>query len=247
MVVQSGVEDRGSVKMALNVCVQAKNSTWTRNGLSLEQAVFGRALRWPAVAGTVDENEIPLAYLRIDGGAWLPGQTRTAVHRAVLFWDASNKVRQAVLRRAPVAVGDLSPDTRAYFWNPHPMKGGRRQDAHRWCGPAMVIAREGVGRYYVGWRSRVLLVDRGQLRLATTEEAAASEPISKDMVVAADSRTYQDMTCTTPPVRRAAAQPPVVPVAPMVPLQDMPRAVMAFQDEFSPNEKRYQAEDVDLE
>ena len=127
------------------------------------------------------------------------------------------------------------------------MKGRRRQDAHRWRGPATVIARESVGRYYVGWRSRVLLVAKDQLRLATTEEAAAYELISKDMVLTADPKTYQDMTGATPPVRRAAAQPPAAPVAPMVPLQDLPRAVRALQDEPSASEKKNQAEDDEME
>ena len=110
---------------------------------------------------------------------------------ALLSRDASDKIRRATLRRAPAAVAELTPGTRVYFWSPHPMKGRRRQDALRWRGPATVIARESVGRYYVGWRSRVLLVAKDQLRLATAEEATAHEVIGKDMAMTADPKCYQ--------------------------------------------------------
>ena len=153
---------------------------------------------------------------------------------ALLSRDASDKIRRATLRRAPAAVAELTPGTRVYFWSPHPMKGRRRQDALRWRGPATVIARESVGRYYVGWRSRVLLVAKDQLRLATAEEATAHEVIGKDMAMTADPKCYQDMTGAPPPARRQpAAAAPVLP-----PLQDLPRAVRALQD--VPNAKQAQ-------
>ena len=63
-----------------------------------------------------------------------------------------------------------------------------------------MIATESVGRYYVGWRSRVLLVAKDQIRMATMEEAAASDTIAKDMALTADKKHYQDMTGEpTPP------------------------------------------------
>ena len=106
------------------------------------------------------------------------------------------------------------------------MKGRQRQDALRWRGPATVIARESVGRYYVGWRSRVLLVAKDQLRLATTEEAAAHEVIGKDMAMTADPKCYRDMTGAPPPTRRQpVAAAPVLP-----PLQNLPSAVRVLQN-----------------
>ena len=123
-----------------------------------EQAVFGRALCWPCAAGTADEDEILLAALGTDGEAWLAAQTRAAARMALLSRGASDKIRRATLRRAPGVVGDLAPGTR-------PIKGRQRQDALRWRGLATVIARESVGRY-IGWRSRVLLVAKDQIRLA---------------------------------------------------------------------------------
>ena len=211
----------------------------TRNGLTPEQAVFGRALRWPGVAGTADENEIPLASLGTEGEAWLASQIRAAARMALLSRDASDKIRRATLRRAPAAIAELTPGTRVYFWSPHPMKGRQRQDALRWRGPATVIARESVGRYYVGWRSRVLMVAKDQLRLATTEEAAAHEVIGKDMAMTADPKCYQDMTGAPPPARRQpAAAAPVLP-----PLQNLPSANRALQDVLNAEQEKETGQD----
>ena len=121
MVKQFGIEGRSSAKFLLNLCTQAKNATLTRNGMSPEQAVFGRSLRWPLV-GTTDEDEIPLAALGTDGEAWLASQIRAAARMALLSRDASDKIRRATLRRAPGVVGELAPGTRIYFWSPHRAK-----------------------------------------------------------------------------------------------------------------------------
>ena len=138
-----------------------------------EQAVFGRALRWPCAVGTADEDEIPLAALGTYRDTWLAAQIRAAARMALLSKDASDKIRRATLRRAPGVAGDLAPGTRVYLWSPHPINGRQRQDALRWRGLATVIARESVGRYYIGWRFRVLLVATDHIRLATMEEAVA--------------------------------------------------------------------------
>ena len=46
LIQQTGATDKKDVKRMLCVCVQAKNATLTRNGVTPEMAVFGRALRW---------------------------------------------------------------------------------------------------------------------------------------------------------------------------------------------------------
>jgi hypothetical protein len=70
------------------------------------------------------------------------------------------------------------------------------------------------------------LVAKDQLRLATTEEAAAHEVIGKDMAMTADPKCYQDMTGAPPPARRQpAAAAPVLP-----PLQNLPSAVRVLQN-----------------
>ena len=110
------------MKLVLCVCTQAKNATMTKNGMTPEQSVFGRALRWPCAAGTADEDEIPLAALGTDGEAWLAAQIRAAARMALLSRDASDKIRRATLRRAPRVVGDLASGTRVSFWSPHPIR-----------------------------------------------------------------------------------------------------------------------------
>ena len=152
------------MKLVVSICTQAKTATMTRRGVTPERAVFGRVLCWPCAASTVDEDEITLAALGTDGEAWLVAQICAAARMALLSRDASDKM----LRATP--------------WSPQPVKGRQRQDALRWRGLATVIARESVGRY-IGWRSRVLLVAKDQIRLATMEEVVASYSIAKVMAM----------------------------------------------------------------
>ena len=106
------------------------------------------------------------------------------------------------------------------------MKGRMREDSQRWRGPATVIARKSMGRYYVGWRSRVLLVAKDQIRLATVEEAAAADTIAKDMAMTADQKFYRDVSGASAPERREEV--PQVPTLTPA-LQDLPVAVRALQ------------------
>lgn len=50
-----GIKGYDAVGHAVAICVQAKNATTTKHGLSPEQAVFGRALRWVDPASKPDE------------------------------------------------------------------------------------------------------------------------------------------------------------------------------------------------
>ena len=188
-----GVVGRKKAKIALASCVQAKNSTMTRNGMTPEQAVFGRSLRWFESANR-DDDEVLLAVLGSDGDAWLAAQIRAAARVALISKDASDKVRRAMLRKAPTISSELIPGCRVYFWSPNPLKGRVRADPHRWRGPATVIAKEGASRYYISWRARILLVAKENLRHASTEECAAMEFIAKDAAMTADQQYYDDIT-----------------------------------------------------
>ena len=55
---------------------QAKNAILTRAGLTPEQAVFGRPLRWTESISRDDE-EVMLAALGADGEAWKAAQIRS--------------------------------------------------------------------------------------------------------------------------------------------------------------------------
>jgi len=206
VVKEFNIVGRDKAKLALAVCVQAKNATLTRHGLTPEQAVFGRSLRW-FESENRDDGDVLLAALGSDGEAWMAAQIRAAARIALISKDASDKVRQAMMRRAPSVVDELVAGTRVYFWNPSPLKGRYRADPKQWRGPATVIAKEGLGRYYVAWRARVLLVAKEHLRRATTEERAAAETIAKDATLTANRKNYEDLT-KTPEVRG----PMVIPV-----------------------------------
>ena len=66
-----------------------------------------------------------------------------------------------------------------------------------------MIARESVGRYYIGWRSRVLLVATYQIRLASMGEAVASDSIARDGAMTdSGQKFYKDMAGAAPPARR---------------------------------------------
>ena len=192
VVYQFGLEGYREVKLGLYICCQAKNATLTRHGLTPEQGVFGRSLRWTDLCNADDE-ECPLAALGADGEAWKSSQIRAAAKMHLLSRDMSDKVRRAMMRRAPRVLGELIPGTRVYFWSPHPLKGRQRRDPHRWRGPATVIAKQSPGRYYVGWRGRVLLTSKDQLRLATVEEAAAAARVKRDVTMAANDQV--DKAC----------------------------------------------------
>ena len=70
------------------------------------------------------------------------------------------------------------------------------------------------------------MVVKAQLRLATTDEAAAHEVNGKDMAMTADPKCDQDMTGAPPPaIRQPAAVAPVLP-----PLQNLPSAVRALRN-----------------
>ena len=153
-----------------------------------------------------------MSVLGANGPAWLDAQVRTAARIAIISRDASDEIRRAMMRRAPGVHKELCPGTRVYFWSPHPMKGRMRQDVHRWRGPATVIARGSQGRYYLGWRGRVLLASKDQLRMATSLECAANDTIAQDAVLTAgeqsETKMYQDITQISeiPGVRRRIKQ-----------------------------------------
>ena len=93
-------------KRVLSKCIQAKNATMTRNGVTSEMAVFGRGLRWSESANK-DGDEILMSVLDADGPAWLDAQERAAAKIAMIGRDASDKIRRAMMRRAPEVHQDV--------------------------------------------------------------------------------------------------------------------------------------------
>jgi hypothetical protein len=190
---------REEVSLALAASVQAKNAVIQRHGITAEMAVFGRPLRWPEAANK-DDDEVPYSALGAQGHVWRATQARTAAKMALISRDANDKLRRVMMRQAGSPPTIMLPGTRVYFFSPHPTKGRHRADPHRWRGPATIIAQEGQGKYFVGWRSRVLLVARSQLRLASAEEAAAFSEAKDDLkdvykkMDVGEGKTFVDLT-----------------------------------------------------
>ena len=88
MVKQFGIEGHSSVKFLLNLCTQAKNATLMRNGMSPEQAVLGRSLRWSARRMRTRSPLLPLGQMEKPG--W---QARFAQRRGWLCCPETPRTR----------------------------------------------------------------------------------------------------------------------------------------------------------
>ena len=176
------------LELALASAIQAKHSTLQRYGYTPEQAVFGRALRWPSVL--TDGEDHPIAALDADPESEYTQavQMRNTARLALISRDATDKIKRAILRKTrPERPERMLLGMRVYFWSPHPLKGRNRNDPHRWRGPATVVAPDGDSRYFLSWRGKLLLTSRDQLRLATAEEAAAADIIAEDAIITGEN------------------------------------------------------------
>ena len=96
----------------------------------------------------------------------------------------------------------------------------------------------------------MLLVAKDQIRMASMEEATASDTIAKDLALTADKKYYQDMTgepTPPPPPPRRRQKENVVPQLPAMPLlRDMPEAVRALEikEREIPEEEPQEEEDI---
>ncbi len=85
----------------------------------------------------------------------------------------------------------------------------------------------------------MLLVAEDQIRMATMEESAASDTITKDMALTADQKHSQDMTGVETPKRRQME----VPQMPDLPaLRKMPEAVRALETTEEDPQEQVRAE-----
>lgn len=124
VVLQLQVHGQRRCRKVLMVCIQAQNATMTRNGITFELPAFGRVLRWPGTTNTDDDHHV-LAVHGSDAGTWEPNHMRAAAKIALRSKDACDKVRRAMLRKAPKVVEELCPRTCVYFWAPHPIEGSK--------------------------------------------------------------------------------------------------------------------------
>ena len=74
---QHEINGKASVSLAPALCCQVKNSLMSRNGLTAEQAVFGRSLRFTELSTVDDGVEVWVSVLGAYGPAWRASQIRT--------------------------------------------------------------------------------------------------------------------------------------------------------------------------
>ena len=90
--------------------------------------MFGRSLRFTELSNVDDGDEVLVSVLGAHGPAWRASQIRTAAKLHLLQGGACDKVRRAMLRKAPVVLGGLCPGSRIYFWVPAVSRGRGRED-----------------------------------------------------------------------------------------------------------------------
>ena len=81
--------------MCLAACVQAKNATMSRNGITPEQAVFGRSLKLTELSNT-DDDQILVSVPESHGLAFKASWIRTAANIKLLQRDVMDKLRRAI-------------------------------------------------------------------------------------------------------------------------------------------------------
>ena len=120
---QHRVAGRKQAKRALTACVLAKNSVVRRHGYTPEQAVFGKALRWPSPIALNDNDELPRSALTPSAEQARANRTRETARLALRRLDTKDKLRRAVLRKPPPRLEAVLPGARVYFHAPRPLKG----------------------------------------------------------------------------------------------------------------------------
>ena len=77
MAYEFGIKGAWMDGVCLSAILNAKNSTMTRNGMTLEQSVFRRSLRFTELSNT-DDDQVLMSVLDNHGLAWKASQIRTA-------------------------------------------------------------------------------------------------------------------------------------------------------------------------
>ena len=208
IVAEHGVEGYRSMKLAIAAAAAAKNATLTRDGFTPNQRVFGSECRWPSLN---DEDCAPsfAEAVGTESEVARSHRMRTTARIALLRQDVREKMRRAILRKPATSQGPFSPGTQVYFWTPGVKSRYSKTRGSVWRGPGTVLVQEKNKRYFVSWRGRLLLLAEENLRLATAEELALTEPVRDETLDLqgmlrdpSRSNTYQDLRDLKPPPRQ---------------------------------------------
>ena len=206
IVEEHSIEGYSKMKEALACACMAKNATVSRDGYTPNQRVYGVECSWPSLT----EEAPGLSYLEgvsTETEAARAHRMRTTARVALIRQDVQDKMRRAILRKPAVSQGPFMPGSRVYFWVPS--QKARYKPGGTWRGPATVVVKEAIKKYFVSWRGRLLLLAEENLRLATKDELALNEPVREEIIdlqgVLRDpsrSNSYQDMRSLQPPPSR---------------------------------------------
>ena len=202
---EHGITGYTQMKKALSCAVMAKNATLTKDGYTPNQRVFGVEHKWPSL--TADDVGMSFVQgLSADSEVARAHKMRTTARVALIRQDVRDKLRRTLLRKPPTATGPFVSGAQIYFWVPQLKRYNR--DSGQWRGPATVLVQEQQKRYFVSWRGRLLLLAEENMRLATPEELALSEPVKEDVLDIQEllrdptrSNIYQDLRAKPPPPR----------------------------------------------
>ncbi len=207
IVAEHGIEGYRSMKLAVAAAAAAKNATLTRDGFTPNQRVYGTECRWPSLN---DEDCAPsfAEAVSTESEVARSHKMRITARIALLRQDVREKMRRTILRKPAVSQGPFSPGTQVYFWTPGVKSRYSRNRGSVWRGPATVLIQEKHKRYFVSWRGRLLLLAEENLRLATGEELALTEPVRDETLDLqgmlrdpSRSNTYHDLRDMKPPPR----------------------------------------------
>ena len=166
------VDSRKGMKMTLHCAVQAKNQLVTRRGYSAETLAFGRQSNFPDLLDDDTQDSSTLAQaLCIESQVAKEAEMRAAAKRALLHREAQKKLKDALRKKPGNQTREYLPGQKVYFWVPGPKTVRYKRDAGVWRGPALIVAKESMQRYFISWRGRCLLVAATNLRPGSEEEA----------------------------------------------------------------------------
>eukprot|EP00971_Amphidinium_carterae_P351628 6492198-Amphidinium_carterae.1 len=211
---EQGINTAGDLKTALAASCAAKNTQVRRAGYSPEQMVFGRSMAWMSDLADLGVENPKLPQHTLDGDVWKATVMRAQASQAFARLAVSSRMRRLMLRNIPVQ-REYWPGQLVYFYTEARRRSRHVPDGKRWRGPATVLAREGERRYYVSWRTRLLLCAGEQLRPASVRETRLNQILTESTLrdSLAPSRTAQAIDVRPAP---QAEEPDDVPVPPSI-------------------------------
>eukprot|EP00971_Amphidinium_carterae_P308403 6128568-Amphidinium_carterae.6 len=209
---EQGVKEAHDLKTALGAACAAKNSQVRRAGYSPEQMVFGKSMTWLSDLADLGIEHPALPQHTLEGEVW-KSTVRAQASQAFARLAVSSRMRRLIDSAEYAYSKGFWPGQLVYFYTEARRRSRHVPEGKRWRGPGTVLAREGERRYYVSWRSRLLLCAGEQIRPASVRETRLRQVISDSSLreSLAPSRTAEAID-VRPAVLREGEEPEDIPV-----------------------------------